>query len=1575
MADDNTYGWSDTDIAPPSGGAQAQTLSLNDAPPIAEGVDAPSSSWSEADLNKDAGNPFEAAWQGAQPTLSFLKNTQDVGHQQILQGYAGMKVIRGEMDYSAAKAQFSSNAIQQMKNPYPETVQGNVLDFIRPAAETVPFMVELTKGAAIYGATGTAIGGTAGMVGGPALSGLMAKAGMQLGSGVGAYQVGADIMGGQLYMELRENGIDHDTAKQAAVVGGAVMSYIEVSQIKLLAGAARKLYVDQLVKNGWLEKSKSAMLTYLGTIKDQSIEEVKQEIAKMGAEAWAGFSTGVDKVIPSPQDFVKRVVDNAVQGAQVASVFGGVAMSAGSVAGKLAQPWTKDNAAQKVIDILNEPTEAEQQRLDTVSKQKEKLFAMKAEMDVEAPATKVTGKVISGSVTMTEKVLAARDDFEAKETGRKEISKQRNALATKAGKLADKITAINKGGEVAPDSLLEEHKAIVAKRADFGRLLADATRDKREAAYKFQIAKIEDELTDKSLTEKERDKVKLEVQQAQNDLRRFKVREAQKLVESRRAALEAKIEENVLSTKQKEGLGKPTAQLIDRLTKLKERVLDLNALETVLGESSLTEAELDQMIVNIPTKTTKYLINRITKKLIQTNRQTELATRGDITRYQNLIAGLVARSGIKLDDRQQFAKRIRDAKTKELLGEISQEIDARIQDIIYTQDILKAEQNLTDALLGIEPRKRGKKKQSSFEFPVQNLLNTYKDFIVHPEKGLKAIETRQDAIRKESEAVENATSIPLVVQEAQIDTNQVDAEDKYWIAVDTLGLTINQDKDSKFKYNGFNADQLNYLAKQINKTVKEGKQEKAARIKARKAARLATAMKVGELIQGTKPATKAELENNIKASKAKIVKRTAFMSVMSWDQLMVMLDQHNTSNEKLVNVLDIFKAVDAFEKNRDKWVNRAVDNMTQIGNEPERVSELLDLMTDSTVQDLGTWFDENGEEHSLIINGRADLIDAYLQTNDTSLNQGHIQGNKYTLRETFEDPQHLSFKERVVASMTPADYRVAMGVRKTLDEYFTERVNPVSIEETGLPLDMNPTYSGKASRIIPGKNTDENSMGLVESIQERSLVPGSTIPRTKNGYAVRRGNAVNKLFAQIAEFETYHAYKEIEPLLRTTFGLHDNQQIIKSKYGDKALAAVELFYTRVIGTRRKQLGLQVEALDKLRGKVAPMYTGGKWQQIPKQIFGGIPVYLERMNAVELATGIADYALNRKKADAILNSTGFHTTRGESITREVQERSKDTHTKFNKGVVEKAVDILNSPPMVGDLFTTRPGNWALYLKNQRDGQFSTNGEALLDAVSFGNRTQSSSLPDQVTNFEEGSFGRAFFMFLRQPHALFMRELNGWRRWISNPDTANTKDVAKMFAAYRIANVAFIMSSKRFTIPLALGALGYATGVTPDEQKEYAAQLLRAAVRGNVGGVVFGDMIEALNTIGTNWAFGNKEKIYEPQFIPLQVIKQFEDLAREVAKGGDGDDTTPDTKHHFKIGVGIATLAAIAASKKYGGSLPVPALSKMLESFFLLPEDQSESTKRGNEVDTASMNAVRDAIVEDAYKQTEIQDELN
>jgi hypothetical protein len=176
-----------------------------------------------------------------------------------------------------------------------DPVEGNWLaDFLYSGSETAGQMFEQVKRAGPMSAVGAAAGAVAGKVAGFVIPGpvddavlipTLAKGGAQLlgGStaGIMSYRQGV----GQIYSALRDQGIDHDKARQLAMGKWGVMyAALDFLQLTTLGKGVGKTVIGKGISGGISDIIAKLALKYPATVGKEALQEAAQELMQIGAE-------------------------------------------------------------------------------------------------------------------------------------------------------------------------------------------------------------------------------------------------------------------------------------------------------------------------------------------------------------------------------------------------------------------------------------------------------------------------------------------------------------------------------------------------------------------------------------------------------------------------------------------------------------------------------------------------------------------------------------------------------------------------------------------------------------------------------------------------------------------------------------------------------------------------------------------------------------------------------------------------------------------------------------------------------------------------------------------------------------------------------------------------------------------------------------------------------------------------------------------------------------------------------------------------------------------------------------------
>lgn len=237
------------------------------------------------------------------------------GVDDLQDSVAGSKMIMGNGDgYENVEAQLAANRHRKaMPADTPEWA-AHTSDVIGPVLETLPFLGAITKDAFIGAGAGAPVGAAAGLAGGP-FAEVTVPGGMITGATIGAEANAARSMGqlsaGGLYMQLRREGANHDTAKNVSIGAGFIIGALQLGQNWLLAGIAKKA----ALKAASSPETQQALFTYAKQLFKTTAITVDmaelQQAATMGAQAIAAHIENNPALGPKNirQEFEKTAVN------------------------------------------------------------------------------------------------------------------------------------------------------------------------------------------------------------------------------------------------------------------------------------------------------------------------------------------------------------------------------------------------------------------------------------------------------------------------------------------------------------------------------------------------------------------------------------------------------------------------------------------------------------------------------------------------------------------------------------------------------------------------------------------------------------------------------------------------------------------------------------------------------------------------------------------------------------------------------------------------------------------------------------------------------------------------------------------------------------------------------------------------------------------------------------------------------------------------------------------------------------------------------------------------------------------
>ena len=190
-------------------------------------------------------------------------------------GYKGTELGLTGMDMLAAKASgvpipesLRAKAAQQSQELAALRASGGFLESFGALEGNIESTIPKQAEMALYGAV------AGGLILGAPTGGIGMIPGMVAGAGMGVMSAGVvqsfQIEGGNLFVEMLDDGIPEDTALVAAPIGGAIIAALEILPLKFVTGEAKKLIkrevagqvIDTLKQTGMLDVTKRFLQSY-----------------------------------------------------------------------------------------------------------------------------------------------------------------------------------------------------------------------------------------------------------------------------------------------------------------------------------------------------------------------------------------------------------------------------------------------------------------------------------------------------------------------------------------------------------------------------------------------------------------------------------------------------------------------------------------------------------------------------------------------------------------------------------------------------------------------------------------------------------------------------------------------------------------------------------------------------------------------------------------------------------------------------------------------------------------------------------------------------------------------------------------------------------------------------------------------------------------------------------------------------------------------------------------------------------------------------------------------------------------
>ena len=975
-----------------------------------------------------------------------------------------------------------------------------------------------------------------------------------------------------------------------------------------------------------------------------------------------------------------------------------------------------------------------------------------------------------------------------------------------------------------------------------------------------------------------------------------------------------------LETKGRETNVKDTLKTIDAAINDAERALIsatadekptaaiMNKLDTLYAKRGVAQLELEQLAAGAVTDVSGADItikaDRITalrakaakdaiKKFQQGVREGSKTARDTVKLVQAEVDSLIRASDLPAKDKGKFLARLRSITTEAQLTRALPEIKQRLDALIEKDAMRSAKRDLKRVLKQASERK-AKRPEGKYTADVQTILDTYTQMIADPAKVEAALN------------VENPTG---------------EREQLNKLIAEQVG-----DLENK------NSDGVQRLADEIRSVIETGKSKRIEKTIAAKLETQALIADVTTSINGDKPVDSPSMAT----SKLRLKKwgdnwllkldRAAGRFISTWADLMDIISQ-NDKTHAMVELMDVFPTIVEEEANQRKQFDAAIETLVDAvdpkpGESRKKTRQrVLNRLVEggARVQDFGTFTDPDGREANLVVT-RNEAAAIYAQSFDPDAAAGWDA--TYTRPDQVLQGQ-VSTLELLEKSLDDLDKQLVQGVINHFDGYHA-RINAAWEDETGATLPKNPFYSGQLRRVLENGEI-EVVTAFNDYAAQSSLKPGSTIKRTKNANPLAPTDLYVNMFRQLHETEHWLAWRKTAKRLNVLRKNSKVRNTIELKYGAGMLRTIDLHIDNMLQTKIKANEEAHKWLRHFRHNAGTAFVGGKALSAAKQ-FSSVLLFADYVSVPGYIAGVIDFfanPLDLARKIKILESSEHLKSRNTTMDVSTMDMIQSTDTKqFKTGM--RFTDFLMLPVKFGDKATIWAGGWAVYAETLK--KTKSHDQAIAAFERAFNATQSSGTTDQQTQLEaSGEFGKAISLFTKNSVQIVNMERKALRRAIAQPSAKNIYHAAKTLAITRFSQILFQLAS----------ATPYIAGGDEDKIEEQLYKLFRAAMFGAWTGLpLVGDVLDSAGTVMTNITFDAKEKIWTPEFLPLEAAGDALTAFKNAA-----ENLLADGQHNWDkiVGDGLSTWALVAP-KAAGGGLPVTPLWSASKEF-LFPEDDT------------------------------------
>lgn len=1387
----------------------------------------PASIWDEAGVKFNMGNltQYRAGLardvMAGKMSVEEAQNLAGARHQEILDKYG----ITKTPEFSFAKFKKDplrtvfGEAVQMLPFYWGGTKKGAVASVV-----TVPAAVGKN---ALIGTAAEPGGGTAAGV----VSGIIE--GVSNGMLVGTFLESMEVEGGNLYLDLREKGIEHKTAMGVSLAGGLLDGLLETASFGFVTApikgaakkAAAKMLWDSMKKSPAMQKTVKGVLTkcateYFKRVGMETSTEMIQDVVNNTMTLLAAQADSVDSAKPTAEDWKNIITKTGPQTAAAMLLMGAVSTpfdvinaNVGSVKGNGAgEIGTKAEIEQNLQDL------SEGKAVKTGG------LLLEGRIEYGEGGEGIAYDTAEGADVISElesELVESQESVAEYQNNLSKLEKKQNLTTEETEymqNLKDSIKyeqdyqkliheEIAKTSEkMSKSDDLQTRKKELTEKGKKEKLSAEELEELNNIWIEEEKTKGENEIEEKTQKARERELNK-EIRDLDKDIenatkKEDNARENRNKIEEQQDANNKKIAELEKENKEIEKAMAETdteadvAEMETTLKKNREQIADLKKNNKALEKQ---RTRLNKDIENAITESEELANKRaalneerskISEGLLDENGKIDMTAGG----YKNAqLSALKSKlkamaEGIKRGARMT-RREIRDVqnsaigliKNSGMSDKDKTKFLTTIRDLNSREKFNKALPDLLDKISKMEDN-HNRKELGKY---INKLIKQAK-----PKKGGKRPEGKYNAdIQRILDRITEA--VGMTEEEAN------SAIENIFDSAGDNALTDDQTEHVRilFNYGGLknkSTSELLRAARSIRMLIEDGKIAGEFREAAKKERKEKILQEAKESIIGEVEPTgnrKLDLKNNVRQ-----VIRTLGQSFETWNGLMNIASMHD-KNRTLAKLLDVFPSK----------MKRIAGEMTQFDTFARKAMDALNcknqrdfntrVKRDTIIEDIGYYTDREGNK-KLLQASRAEARKLYMEMLDPTLETTLKENNKYTFRTDIEDKNAVSDKEsaldKLFSTHITADNMftiVDKSTQQLLDEYLTDedkalidvefqfyrdyhkRLNGFYREKYGIDMPYNDFYSPIAREVDGG---DRSGDWINRSTYQKSMAPSNFTARKTSDKPLAFLNDIAVMQEHIANSEHFMAMDQFVTDANNIFGNYEIREIIKDKYGKKFLQIIDQHLKDIMNDGVQSTRPELGIVSKMRNLFTSSALGAKVKIAITQLTA-IGVFADAIPISDFTKGLTDFIMHPQEATKILSESYFLKDRANSINMEI----KDIVRSQQYQAITRYKDFrqyLYFFTQLGDRWSIIAGGWTVYKSVlDKTGDKAAAMEAFERAA---DKYQQSGHIDNLSAWQRGGpFAKACVMFMSDQMRQMQREIHAVRDAIIFKDPEHIKQAAK------------------------------------------------------------------------------------------------------------------------------------------------------------------------------------------------------